>query len=578
MPKIALIIFLILFSLSIKASSVLKIEDDYLFQKEKVLSEEKSLEFEYSYIEGVKSKILGDYVSALKWFNNCLSIDKTSAAVRYELANIYIINNDYNTAMYLLRDAIKLNSVNIWYKLLLANVYKQKAMIKQACSLYDELYTENNKIDYLIIQAALYSSIEDWKAALNVLSRIEKIQGISEYISIEKCKIYQKQGKFSEAEKQMSRLVNKFPNKTEYLALLSEIYISNDKDTKVLSLFDKMISINPDSGFVYFYIAEYYKRILDIENFKKNLSIAILKDDVELSYKIQFIIQLFINKENLNIDKEYLESLINMLMIKYPNELSVLSLKADILKADGNLRAARDIVIKLLDIDKYNYATWEGLLLLDNQLLDFKALKSDSNKAISFFPNEALPYILNGISFLVEENYTKAYEIFSTGVKLVKNNDILLSQFYTYQAECLYNLKKVEEAFVLYDKVLVLDPSNINVLNNYSYYLSLANKDLDKAERMISKCIGIEADNPTYMDTYAWVLFKKKKYSEALFFIKRVIELDKSKSSVLMEHLGDILFMNKHEKEALDAWIKALEYGKGSDKLERKIEEKKYIE
>jgi len=95
---------------------------------------------------------------------------------------------------------------------------------------------------------------------------------------------------------------------------------------------------------------------------------------------------------------------------------------------------------------------------------------------------------------------------------------------------------------------------------------------------MISRCIELEGDNPTYMDTYAWVLFKRKRYKEAYFYMKRVIDLNQDKSSVLMEHFGDILFMNNMEKEALQAWKKAVVYGKGSDLLKRKIKEKKFIE
>ena len=36
------------------------------------LSEEKKLEFDFSFAEAVKYKILGDYKSSIVWFNNCL--------------------------------------------------------------------------------------------------------------------------------------------------------------------------------------------------------------------------------------------------------------------------------------------------------------------------------------------------------------------------------------------------------------------------------------------------------------------------------------------------------------------------
>jgi tetratricopeptide (TPR) repeat protein len=579
MRKIVLVIFLLAVSFSLKAVDNLSSKRKAIFHKEKVLDENHSLDFEYSFIEGIKFKMLGDYKMAIKWFNRCLSIDKTSSAVRYELAGIYILNNDYNSAMYLLRDAIKYNPHNIWYKLQLADIYRKKSMIKQACDLYNDLYKSNkDRLDFIVMQADLYASIEEWKIAINKYNKIEKLKGISEYTSIQKYKIFNKLGEKRSAEKEITNLIKKYPKKLEYLVMLSDVYILNNKDANVLDLFKKMININSENGFIYFYIADYYKNKNNIEKFKENIELAVLKDNVDINYKIQYIIKLFINTDKLNIDRAFLKSLVNKLISKYPENPAVLSLKADVLKAEGNIKGSREIILKIIELDKHSYKIWEALLLIDNQLLDFEAMKKHSEEAITYFPEEAMPYILNAISYITENNNQKAYDILSKGVILVNGNNVLLSQFYSFQAESLYNLNKKEEAFTMYDKVLDIDSDNISVLNNYSYYLSLAGKDLEKAERMISRCIELEGDNPTYMDTYAWVLFKRKRYKEAYFYMKRVIDLNQDKSSVLMEHFGDILFMNNMEKEALQAWKKAVEYGKGSDLLKRKIKEKKFIE
>ncbi|GAO31297.1 hypothetical protein [Geofilum rubicundum] len=61
-------------------------------------------------------------------------------------------------------------------------------------------------------------------------------------------------------------------------------------------------------------------------------------------------------------------------------------------------------------------------------------------------------------------------------------------------------------------------------MNNYAYYLSEMEIQLDKAEEMISNVIQLEPSNATYLDTYAWVLFKRGKYMEALFIIEQAME------------------------------------------------------
>ena len=578
MRKLYFIILFVAFTFNVRAINLCSHSIALYPDKETSISADQAMEFEYSFIEGIKFKLLGNYKMAIKWFNRCLEIDKSSAVVRYEIANIYISNKDFDTAMHLLRDAVHYNSNNIWYKLQLANVYKHKAMISQACDIYDDLYISNpDKLDFLYYQAGLYVSIESWKNALKIYKRIENIIGITEQVSIEKYKIYTKQNKHKQAEKEIALLIDKYPKNAQYIALLAEIYINNDKSRKALSLFEKMLKVDPDNGYACFFIADYYKEVKDFSNYKKYLHNAIVKKNVELDFKVQYLIKLFVSYKEIGIDKSLIVSILNELLRSYPNEIAVLSLQADIYKAEGDYSSARSILLRIISINKHNYNHWESLILIDNQLQDFANMRVDSKNAIKYFPEEPLPYILNGISYLVSEDYSNALDVLSLGVKLVGDNNILLSQFYSYQAECLYNLKRIDEAFILYDKVIQIDPSNVVVLNNYSYYLSIANKDLDKAENMIVKCIEIEVDNPTYLDTYAWVLYMREKYKEALFYIERVMELTRDKTSVLMEHYGDILYMNNKVNEAVEAWKEALNYGKGSILLERKIKDKKLI-
>ena len=83
---------------------------------------------------------------------------------------------------------------------------------------------------------------------------------------------------------------------------------------------------------------------------------------------------------------------------------------------------------------------------------------------------------------------------------------------------------------------------------------------MDKAEKMISTALSADPNNSTFLDTYAWVLFKSKNYSLAKFYMRSAIENVKNPSGVLYEHYGDILFMNGEKEEAVKMWQKALEF------------------
>ena len=104
---------------------------------------------------------------------------------------------------------------------------------------------------------------------------------------------------------------------------------------------------------------------------------------------------------------------------------------------------------------------------------------------------------------------------------------------------------------------LVYRPDNIGALNNYAYYLSVERQQLDKAEEMSYRTVKAEPNNNTYLDTYAWILFEKGKYAEARIYIDQAIQNGGDKSSVVVEHCGDIYWMNGEQGKALEYWVKA---------------------
>ncbi len=85
-------------------------------------------------------------------------------------------------------------------------------------------------------------------------------------------------------------------------------------------------------------------------------------------------------------------------------------------------------------------------------------------------------------------------------------------------------------------------------------------------------------DNSTYLDTHAWVLFKKGEYTLAKFYMEAAIKNGGDENATLLEHYGDILFMLQKLDEAKKYWEKARSLGGASAVLDRKIKEQKYFE
>jgi tetratricopeptide (TPR) repeat protein len=154
------------------------------------------------------------------------------------------------------------------------------------------------------------------------------------------------------------------------------------------------------------------------------------------------------------------------------------------------------------------------------------------------------------------------------------SNPEMVSDIYTVMGDLLQERGEVEEACTCYDTALQYTPTDILVLNNYAYLLAQEECKLEKAELMSRRTIETEPDNATYLDTYAWVLYKLGRYDEALAYIERAIINDPEPSDVLYEHAGDISHQLGNKIKALDYWRKALELQNKAGAVNKSLDKK----
>ncbi len=154
-----------------------------------------------------------------------------------------------------------------------------------------------------------------------------------------------------------------------------------------------------------------------------------------------------------------------------------------------------------------------------------------------------------------------------------------LSSIYTAMGDNMYQQERVDSSYVYYRKALTYNPANVLALNNCAYHMAVQGKDLDEALKMIETVMQAEQDNPTSLDTYAWVLFKKKDYAKARDMIDRTMELtgEEDMSADVLEHAGDIYFMDGEPEKAVEFWKEALKMDPSNELLQRKVKHKTYF-
>ncbi len=547
--------------------------------QDKELTEKKQMEFDYLFSEALKQKMFGNPQNAIQLLSNCLEIDPESAAAMYELAGIHAANNDFTSSTLLLEKAISLNPKNIWYKQLLAQIYQQSKKFEQAAGIYSELLKNDpGNQKYLYMKAVLLANADKYSEAIETYKLLEKETGINEQISVEMQQLYIENKQVDKAFAEIDKLIKNNPDEPKYYGLLADLYQSQGDSINALKNYNKILEMDPESGFVHFSLANYY---LDNKRFDKSFEEAKLgfaSKNVDLPTKIQMYMMLVSNRDESKITTEKEAELVKILTDTHPDDYLVFTIEADYLIRNNKPAEGRESLLKALDLEGNDYLLWEKLMFIDNDLQDWHALYKHSSQVIDLFPNQPGAYMLKSVACIQMEKYDETIAVIDEGIDYVVDNNPLKGQLMMLKGEALYKQNKIDEAFKLFDKSVDLSPENYIGLNNYAYYLSLAGRDLDKAERMSGKVIERFPNNSTYLDTYAWVMFKKGNYTLAKFYMEAALKNQTEESAVMFEHYGDILFKLNKPEDARQYWEKAYKIGGASEVLKRKISENKYIE
>ena len=106
-------------------------------------------------------------------------------------------------------------------------------------------------------------------------------------------------------------------------------------------------------------------------------------------------------------------------------------------------------------------------------------------------------------------------------------------------------------------KLLADDPLNADAANSLGYMLADRGLRLPEAVALAERAVKIEPDNPAYLDTLGWALFKQGKTAEAAQPLGRAATT-LTANSVIQDHHGDLLAEQGQPAAAIAAWERAL--------------------
>jgi tetratricopeptide (TPR) repeat protein len=562
--------------------SLLGIHSFDLFGQNKPKLKQKSTlsissNLEDSFTGGMRLYLKSDFNEAIMVWEGLLQQVKNDPAIYYYLAKAHLELKNMASAIQNAKEANRLSPHSLDYGLFYADLLMTEGKFEDQINCLNQLLQFDEKqsdVNIRLAQAYLYQ--EKYEQSLKALEKIN--QSISDLPEVFRMKqlIYLKQKDFEKMISVGEQLLLEYPDETlfswEFLDLVDFSKWPN-AETLLTKLGDKY----PTMGQIQILLAKYYLGKTQLDLTFRHISNSLKDSQMEESIIGFMTLNAFaIIKTKEDIHRASI--LMDQILVSFPNNSKFLSLKADISINEGKLAEAQTYYIKSTKKGANKFEQWQRIIQIDFELDKPDSAIVHAEEALTLFPNQGFLYFQLGFAQYMKGKNAQALTSLESAIPYVNEKDNWYLQLYSILGDAYQSMNRYEESDAAFDKVLALVPDEEHVLNNYSYYLSLRKSNLDKAASMAKKLVDKFPENGTYLDTYAWVLFQKKDYQNAVILLEKAVKGDKNESSVVWEHYGDALRKVNRIEEAVIAWKKAKTLPNANLILDKKIQMKQFSE
>ncbi len=539
-----------------------------------------SPEAEAVFISAKKLLLIGKEKEAKELFYKIVENNENNDAASFELCRLLKEEGKWDEALGFARKAANVSPENKWYKLEIADLLGQTSNYAEAAEIYEELIKDSpNNPDYYFDRAQLLKLTGDYKGSIGVLNELEQKIGVEESIVVEKQRMYIQLNDVEGAAGEIKKLVDNYPGETRFYHLLAEIYLANGMEDDALNIYKELLDQNPDDPYARLAMAEYHRMNGDLEKGFEEVKVAFQNETLPVEPKIQILLgTMGMPGSETEESKRQSFELAKILSETHTKDANSQAIYGDVLLRNDKKNEAIEAFQKAVSIDGNMIDVWRNLFLIEHEMGKFEDMVSDTKKAIELYPNQSIMYYFNGIANNRLQKYDDAVKSLKQATFIGSDDKNFLSEIYSELGNVHHSAKQFEKSNDAFDKSLELSPSSVYVLNNYSYFLSLRDEELDKAAEMSLKSNELDPNNSSFQDTYGWILYRMQNFDEAEVWLKKSMENGGEKRPVILDHYGDVLWRLDRIDEAVEYWKKAKQFGLDSDVIDRKISDRKVYE
>ena len=536
-----------------------------------------SRRYNYFFLEAVRQQEAGRYAAAFDLLRHCEDINPNAAETYFLKARFLSMLRQDSLALKNLEKAAELRPGNGIYQEKVAQFYIGIGNYAKATSAYEKLWANNrDRSDVLNVLVQLYQQQKDYNKMLDAIGKMEELEGSDDQFELAKMNVFEMKGDYRNAYTTLKRLAEKHPNDKTFSVMLGNWLMQHKRQKEAYKLFAAALKDSPDNTYAQSSMYDYYRSSGKDSLARQMMESILMGKNTPDDSRMQFLKQAIQENERNGGDSSAIIRLMDRMRQVVPKSVLLAEMRAAYYQLKKLPEAKVDSALtRLLELAPDNASARFQLIQNKWASEDWKAIAQLAEPGMLYNPDEMAFYYFTGLARYYQKDDKGALDAFQRGTAEIndKSNPNIVSDFYAIMGEIYHSQGEKEKAYAAFDSCLQWKPDHAMTLNNYAYFLSEEGENLKKAEEMSSKAVKAEPSNATFLDTYAWILYRQGRYSEAKIYMDATLknDTDSAVSAVVLEHAADIYMKVGEKQKALDFLQKAIEAGGDKETLTRKI-------
>lgn len=509
-------------------------------------------------------------------------------ATYFQMARAHIgKNSSWKVIEELINKAYSLDPQNKWYMMYYAQILAFKGNHLEAANTYSNLIDKGIYDKEVFINALVnYYKVEKYDTMFRVIDLMDRYTSYEdEFIELLKISVYKSKKDFAGIEEIYKKKAEAgtllLSDKLELYELFRKEKLI-DKKNEVLKSIDYFSITERDDR-----LSLLYNLTLKYEHdFVNGVMDKIFSEDVPVDtmrfneFK-EYFIEAFL--ENPRSVRPYFETFADF---GHNNKNNYLA--SDMMAEYYQVLQLEDSVkfysIKSFEQGSMAIGNFYRVCLASLAVEKYDQLNKDIQTALDRNPKYALAHYFKSVMHYNKGEKKEALNAIDKCVQFLNEqgySDVFSSTVHSLFADLLQTSLPMDTAKIIkhYDISLDLNPKNYLCLNNYAYFLSNIQKNLDFALEMSKRTIDNDPSNANSLDTYAWILYQLGRYEEARTYLEMAVNLNEDVSTVVLEHLADVEVKLNNTDNAIKYYKMAIDRAEDGDNdkvIEIKKKLKKY--